>query len=126
MVLKLFHLSSAIALAVSHSIFLFRGLRIVRRSGKPQALDRMTKTLSQVLLPITIVSGAVLLLTGTDRSFIPHGAIGLLPLVMILAMNGLRILFRSRKRGLRLLPVINLVLILLAFATGFLSRLDVG
>jgi hypothetical protein len=122
MILRFLHLITAVGLTLSHSIFLFRGLTIVRRSGKPQTLDRVTRGLAQVLLPVTIVLGGILLLAGTDRAVVLHGILGFLPLLMILLLNGLRLLLRGDKRILRLLPLGNLILILLAMITGFVNR----
>jgi hypothetical protein len=130
--LVLLHTASAAVLFLSHGGFLFRGLAIESGRTSPGRLDHLARTLSQVLLPVTALSGLILLLYGGGRSggaapravsaFVPHLVLGFAPLAAIPLVFFGRVILKKRRQAPWLLPALNLVLIAAALATGLWLR----
>jgi hypothetical protein len=118
-ILRLVHLGSAVALLAAHAVFFFRGLYIDRGASEPKRLDRAARSLAQLLLPLTALTG-LLRLIATGRPLLPHGLIGLLPVAAIPLVFVLRLALGKRRWLPWLLPALNMVLIIGAMATGFL------
>ena len=113
------HLVVASLLVASHALFTARGFRLRARGGKPRLIDWLLRLTAQATLIITALIGLVLLAPGRVP-FFPHPLLGLLP-VLTIPVNSVVRLLLGRNRSLPwLLPVANLLLILLAFVTGFL------
>jgi hypothetical protein len=121
------HLVAALALLLAHGTFLGRGLYLRRAGRGPAALDRVARSLSQLLLPVCAFLG---LLASTPRSapaFRPqasrllllHLLLGLAPLAAILLVFVGRMILRRRNEAPWLLPALNLALIAAALASGF-------
>jgi hypothetical protein len=131
-VLILLHTACAALLFVAHGAFLFRGLAIESGRFTPGRLDHLARTLSQVLLPVTALSGLILLLTGSGRpgaaaprnmsAFLPHLVLGLAPLAAVPLVYFGRVILKKRRQAPWLLPALNLVLIAAAVATGLCLR----
>jgi hypothetical protein len=117
-VLRIIHLSSAIALLAAHTAFFVRGLYIDRGTVEPTRLDRLARSLAQALLPVTAFTG-LLRLIAAGGAFFPHGLVGLLPVAAIPSIFTLRLALGKRRWLPWLLPALNLVLIIGAMATGF-------
>lgn len=115
------HVAAACLLLVSHALFLLRGLAIQRGGLTPRGIDRAARAVSQLLLPVTAVTGAVLLVAHPEGLW-PHGLIGLAPLAAIPLFFVARLLLRRKSELPWLLPVVNLALIAAAMATGLRSR----
>jgi hypothetical protein len=111
------HLVAACLLLASHSLFFLRGLAIQRGTLKPRTIDRVARSLSQLLLPVTAATGA-LLLAFHPAGLLPHGLIGLAPLAAIPLVFTGRVLLRRRTQLPWLLPALNLGLIVAALLTG--------
>jgi hypothetical protein len=120
-VLRIVHLSSAIALLVAHAAFFVRGLYIDRGVVEPTRLDRLARSLAQALLPVTAFTG-LLRLIAAGAAFFPHGLVGLLPLAAIPSVFVLRLATGKRRWLPWLLPALNLILIIIAMATGFMFQ----
>ncbi len=116
---KLLHAISALILFSAHTLFLARALYLIRRYSKPERIDRLFRLFSLLFLPITAVTGFLLLIK-SNETFFPHPLLGILPLAAIPLVNLLRIIFRKKKEAPWLLPVLNLLLILSALITGFI------
>lgn len=114
---RILHLGLACLLAASHALFFLRGLAIQRGRLAPRGIDRASRALSQLLLPATAATGALLLI-GRPEGLLPHGLIGLSPLAAIPLAFGLRLLLRRRTEWPWLLAALNLFLILAALLTG--------
>lgn len=117
---KYVHLSFACLLLVFHIVFLARGFLIGVRGTRPKTLDRIARFAAQAALPAAIATGA--LLSSSIRSLpLAHGILGVLP---VLAIPVARLIRRATKRMRSMpwaLPVVNLVFISVAFATGLVS-----
>jgi hypothetical protein len=128
--LVLLHTACAAVLFLAHGAFLFRGLAIESGRTTPGRLDHLARTLSQVLLPVTALSGLILLLYGGGRSggaapraaFVPHFVLGLAPLAAIPLVFFGRVILKKRRQAPWLLPAVNLVLIAAALGTGLCLR----
>lgn len=114
--LPFIHLTSAILLIISHGIFLSRSIFLLKRGKGPTLPDRIFMNLSQVLLPISILTG----LLNLPQKTIPvsHTVLGLSPIIFM---------FILRKKSIRrshplLLPLINGILLAAAFISGLLLR----
>ena len=129
-VLNLLHIACAAVLLAAHCAFLFRGLAIESGRIKPGRLDHLARSLSQALLPIAALSGLILRLTGgrpggasaAGRSelSLSHLILGLAPLAAIPLVFFARVLLKKRRQAPWLLPVLNLILLAAAAATGVL------
>jgi hypothetical protein len=117
---RVLHLGAACLLAASHALFLLRGLAIQRGRLTPRGIDRAARALSQLLLPVTAVTGA-LLLVDSPEALVPHGLIGLAPLAAIPLVFAARLVLRRRSELPWLLPALNLALIAAALLTGLRS-----
>jgi hypothetical protein len=113
------HLGAACLLLASHTLFLLRGLSIQRGADRPRGIDRVTRALSQLLLPAAAVTGAIRLVA-RPAGLLPHGLLGLAPLAAIPVVFVARLSLHRRTQWPWLLPVLNLVLIAAAFLTGLL------
>ncbi len=123
---RIAHLVTALALLAAHGTFLGRGLYLRRAGRGPAALDRVARSLSQLLLPLCAFLG---LLASTPRSapgfsaqasrLLLHLLLGLAPLAAILLMFAGRLVLRRRDEAPWLLPAVNLALIAAAMASGF-------
>jgi hypothetical protein len=122
---RVLHLAAACLLLASHALFFLRGLAIQRGTRAPRAIDRAARTLSQVLLPLTAGTGAILLVTRPE-GLVPHGLIGLSPLAAIPLVFGVRLLLRRRTELPWLLPALNLALIVAALLTGMRTAIEAG
>ena len=117
-VLNILHILCATILIAAHAVFLFRGLAIEAGRRKPYKLDRLTRSLSQALLPATALSGLILTFAGTASSSLLHLLLGLAPLAAIPLIFVGRVLTKKRTQAPWLLPVINLILLVAAAVTG--------
>jgi len=124
---RIAHLVTALALLAAHGTFLGRGLYLRRGGRGPAALDRVARTLSQLLLPLCAFLG---LLASTPRSapgfsvqasrlLLLHLLLGLAPLAAILLVFAGRLVLRRRTEAPWLLPALNLALMAAAMASGF-------
>jgi hypothetical protein len=125
--LKLLHAACAAVLFAAHSAFLFRGLAIESGRVRPGRFDHLARGLSQILLPVTVLSGLILRLAGgrtgggeADLSSpsLLHLLLGLAPMAAIPVAFLTRILLKKRRQAPWLLPVVNLMLLAAAVATG--------
>jgi hypothetical protein len=119
------HLGCALLLLVSHGAFFLRGLAIDRRGARPALLDRWARGLAQALLPVTALTGLIVL-QARGSAFVPHGLVGLLPLAAVPLVFLGRLLTGRRRQLPWLLPALNLVLIIGGAVTGFLWRPAAG
>jgi hypothetical protein len=119
--LSLLHAACAVVLFVAHGAFMFRGLAIESSRITPGKLDRMARSLSQVLLPVTALSGLILMLAGSSPSpSLLHLLLGLAPLAAIPLVFFGRVLLKKRRQAPWLLPAVNLILLSAALATGII------
>ncbi len=116
--LRTLHLAASGVLLLAHGTFFFRGLRLRRSGESPGALDRLARTLAQVLLLLAPLSGLAMYLRSGRGPFLPHPALGLAPLMAVPLVSAGRILLRRRTEAPWLLPALNLALIAAALATG--------
>ena len=119
--LKILHLGSASLLLIYHCTFLFRALKIIRKGLKPKKLDRLARNLSQMMLPVSVITG-LFFLVHRGYSFSLHPSMGILPLVAIPLVFTGRILLKKIRELPWLLPMINLTLIISAVLTGFYEK----
>lgn len=117
--IKLLHAISGLILFSAHTLFLARAVYLIRLKSKPRRIDRLFRFLSLLFLPITAVTGFLLLIK-SNGNFFPHPLLGILPLAVIPLVNLLRIIFRKKKEAPWLLPVLNFLLILSALITGLI------
>jgi hypothetical protein len=122
MTLIILHATCAVVLFTAHGAFMFRGLSIEAKRITPGKLDRLARSLSQALLPVTALSGLILRLTGggsDSRSLsLPHLILGLAPLAAIPLVFFGRVLLKKRRQAPWLLPAVNLILLAAALVTG--------
>ncbi len=116
---RIAHLVTALALLAAHGIFLGRGLYLRRAGRGPAALDRVARTLSQLLLPLCAFLGLLGFSVQASRLLLLHLLLGLVPLAAILLVFAGRMILRRRTEAPWLLPALNLVLIAAAMASGF-------
>jgi len=116
--LNLLHVLCAAVLIPAHAVFLFRGLAIEAGRRKPNKLDRLTRSLSQALLPAAALSGLILTFAGRASSTVLHLLLGLAPLAAIPLAFFIRVLLKKRTQAPWLLPAINLILLVAAGVTG--------
>ena len=107
------HTVSAFILVISHALFLVRSAWLVKKERAPKPFDRLVLNLSQLLLPLVILTGAAVSLKNGTVSFF-HMAAGLSPLLLM---------FLFRKRSFRknhpfILPLINGLLLAAALISG--------
>ena len=127
-VLKVSHAACAVVLLAAHCTFLFRGLAIESERIKPGRLDHLARSLSQLLLPVTALSGLILRLpasgaesgaaAGAPSVSLLHLLLGLAPLAAIPLVFFGRLVLNKRRQAPWLLPVVNLILLCAAAATG--------
>ena len=122
--LSALHASAGLVLLLAHALFFVRALEMRRRGGTPGPVDRVARTLSHWGLPAAVATGAVAAArnpggAGGTGLGIVHIALGLMPVVVILAFAPLLPL---KRRIPWLLPALNLVLFALAAATGLWLR----
>jgi hypothetical protein len=131
--LSVLHVGCAAVLITAHGAFLVRGLAIESGRIKPGSLDRLARSLSQVMLPVTALSGLILRLSGRVAGGGPaagapnlsllHLLLGLAALAAIPVVFAGRMILNRRREAPWLLPVVNLILLSAAIATGvFLWR----
>lgn len=131
--LRVLHTACAAVLFAVHCAFLLRGLAIESGRIKPGKLDRLARSLSQLLLPVTALSGLILRLrvgatesgsaVGAPTVSLFHLLLGLAPLAAIPLVFFGRLALNKRRQAPWLLPVVNLILLCAAVATGvFLWR----
>jgi hypothetical protein len=128
--LRVVHAASAGVLFAAHIAFLARGLAIESGRIKPGRLDRLARSLSQLLLPVTALSGLILRLAqsrpaegaaaGSPPLSLVHLLLGLAPLAAIPLFFFARIALKRRRQAPWLLPVVNLILLIAALGTGIL------
>jgi hypothetical protein len=121
--LRVLHASSAVVLLSAHCVFLVRGLAIEAGRITPGKLDHLARSLSQLLLPVTALSGLILRLTVARQPDAPplsllHLLLGLAPLAAIPLVYFGRVLLNKRRQAPWLLPAVNLILIVAAGVTG--------
>jgi len=117
--LRILHLATALALLAAHGTFLGRGLYLRRAGRSPAAVDRVARTLSQLLLPICAFLGLLGFRSRESRPLLLHLLLGLAPLAAILLVFAGRVVLRRRTEAPWLLPALNLALIAAALASGF-------
>jgi cytochrome bd-type quinol oxidase subunit 2 len=116
--LNTLHILCAVVLIAAHAVFLFRGLAIEAGRRKPHKLDRLARSLSQALLPATVLSGLILTLADTASFSLLHLLLGLAPLAAIPLVFLARVLLKKRTQAPWFLPAINLILLVAAGVTG--------
>jgi hypothetical protein len=116
---RIAHLVTALALLAAHGTFLGRGLYLRRAGHGPAALDRVARTLSQLLLPLCAFLGLLGFPAPASRPLLLHLLLGLAPLAAILLVFVGRLILRRRTEAPWLLPALNLGLIAAAMASGF-------
>jgi hypothetical protein len=132
----LLHAASAAVLIAAHGAFLLRGLAVEAGRITPGRLDYLARTLSQLLLPVTALSGLILRsvggvsgdgasgggppvgIPGGSSPALLHLLLGLAPLAAIPLVFFARVLLKRRRQAPWLLPAVNLVLLGTAAATG--------
>ena len=119
--LRILHLVTALALLAAHGAFLGRGLYLRRAGRGPAALDRVARTLSQLLLPICAFLGLLGFRSRESRPLLLHLLLGLAPLAAILLVFAGRVVLRRRTEAPWLLPTLNLALIAAALASGLVA-----
>jgi hypothetical protein len=117
--LRIAHLATALALLAAHGTFLGRGLYLRRVGQGPAALDRVARTLSQLLLPLCAFLGLLVFPARASRPLLLHLLLGLAPLAAIILVFAGRLVLRRRTEAPWLLPALNLALIAAALASGF-------
>lgn len=117
--LRIAHLAAALALLLAHGTFLGRGLYLRRTGRGPAALDRVARSLSQLLLPVCAFLGLLGFSAQASRLLPLHLLLGLAPLAAILLVFVGRLALRRRNEAPWLLPALNLALIAAAMASGF-------
>jgi hypothetical protein len=128
--LRVLHAVCAAVLITAHCAFLFRGLTIESGHKKPGRLDHLARSLSQLLLPVTAVTGLIVRLTvsglgdgpaaGTATLSLIHLILGLAPLAAIPIVFFGRLALNKRRQAPWLLPAVNLILLTAALGTGVL------
>ncbi len=108
--ITVFHKTAGGLLFLFHSLFLLRSAILLKREAAPSKADRIFMTLSQVLLPIAILTGLPLIARASLFHIIP----GLMPVVMMFILSRRSI----RRRYPLLLPGINWLFITAAMLTG--------
>jgi hypothetical protein len=126
--LRVLHAACAVVLFAAHCAFLLRGLSIESRRIEPGRLDRLARGLSQLLLPVTALSGLILRLPAikaesgiaavAPKISLLHLLLGLAPLAAIPLVFFGRLVLNKRRQAPWLLPVVNLILLCAAAATG--------
>ena len=116
--LRILHLVTALSLLAAHGVFLGRGLYLRRAGRGPAPLDRLLRTLSQLLLPVAALAGLLGFRGRGSRPQLLHLLLGLSPLAAILLVLAGRVVLRRRTEWPWLLPALNLTLIAAALATG--------
>ena len=117
--LNTIHYVSAVVLLIAHSLFLGSGIYISLKKLKPRLIDWAARLTAQIALGTVIITGLILLPI-RPIPFFPHVLTGLLPLFSIPTVQIVRIIVKKRKALPWILPVINLVLIIIAFITGII------
>lgn len=118
--MKWIHLFVALALLVSHSLFIFFGRRFYQGGPRPGPWANRFRAFSQLGLPLVLLTGFLSLITGGEMSSLKiiHIFIGIAPVLAIFIL----IFARSfKKRHPFFLPLLNGGLLLLAFLTGLFS-----
>ncbi|MDC7232443.1 MAG: hypothetical protein PQJ58_04380 [Spirochaetales bacterium] len=110
--IQLIHTILGILLFVSHSLFLLRAVVLLRSKKTPGKADRLFLNLSQLLLPLALVSGFLMIGSASVIHVLP----ALMPLIMMFVLSRRSI---RRKKPL-LLPFLNWIFISAAFLTGVL------
>jgi hypothetical protein len=116
--LRFLHPAAAVVLLLAHATFFIRGLYLRRTGGSPEPIDRLARTLAQVLLPLTALTGLARYFLRGGGSFVPHPLLGLAPLAAVPLVSAARIVLHRRTEAPWLLPALNLALIAAALATG--------
>jgi hypothetical protein len=116
--LRFLHLAAAGVLLLAHGTFFFRGLYLRRSGAGPAPIDRLARTLAQILLPLTALTGLARYFLLGGGPFVPHPLVGLAPLAAVPLVSAGRIVLRRRTEAPWLLPALNLALIAAALATG--------
>ena len=117
--LSLLHTACAVVLFAAHGAFLFRGLAVEAGRITPGKFDHLARSLSQVLLPVTVLNGLILRLVGSSPAPTAlHLLLGLAPLAAIPLVFFGRVLLNKRRQAPWLLPVVNLILLGAAVVTG--------
>jgi hypothetical protein len=128
--LTILHVACAAVLLAAHCVFLFRGFAIEAGRITPGKLDHLARSLSQVLLPVTALSGLILKMAGSRAGSgsaagspslsLPHLLLGLAPLAAIPIVFFGRVLLNKRRQAPWLLPAVNLILLAAAAGTGII------
>ncbi len=106
------HRIAGLLLFLFHSLFLLRSIVLLKSKTAPTKADRVFMTLSQLLLPVVLLSG----LPYIGRARLIHIIPGVLPVVMMFVLSRKSI----RRKYPLLLPAVNWILITAAMLTGVL------
>jgi len=117
--LRIIHYASAVVLLIAHTLFLGSGIYISLKKLKPRLIDWAARLTAQISLGTALITGLILLPI-RPIPFFPHVFTGLLPLFSIPTAQVVRIIVKKKKALPWILPVINLVLIVIAFITGII------
>jgi hypothetical protein len=110
--IMILHRIAGFLLLLSHSLFLIRSWILLKNDRRPLQFDRWMMTLSQILIPLTILT-AIPVLSETGAL---HFLLSLMPLIMMLILSRRSL---RRQRPL-LLPLVNGIFIAAAFLTGIM------
>jgi len=110
--MMILHRIAGVLLLICHLSFLLRSWYLLKTGGKPVYADRMLMMLSQILLPVTILTG----LPGVRKAGMFHVILGVMPVAMMFILSRRSV----RRRHPLLLPLINGLFITAAFLTATL------
>ena len=113
------HITIALLLLISHSLFLFRGFHLLHTRKTPRTVDRISRFSAQLTLTLTVVTGLTLFVK-KNVAFFPHGMVGLIALCLIPATRLARTIIKQKRSLPWILPSVNFFLIVLAMITGFI------
>jgi len=97
-------------LLVFHWSFFFRSLFLIKKGKGPFWMDRTLMLLSQIFLPLTILTGLPLI----EKTGIFHVILCFMPVVMMFILSRKSV----RRKSPLLLPLLNGIFIAAAFLTG--------
>jgi hypothetical protein len=110
--IMLFHKIAGLLLFSSHSLFLFRSIVLIHKGLAPGKADRIFMSLSQILIPVVLISGFIMISSTSVYHLIP----GIMPVIMMFVLSRRSI----RKKHPLLLPLLNWIFITGALLSGIL------
>lgn len=110
--ISIIHLLAALLLFTFHSLFLLRSVYLLKRRLSPTRADRLFLNLSQLFLPLVLISGFIMV----GRASLYHLIPGIMPVLMLFILSRRSL----RKKKPLLLPLLNWIFITAALLTGLL------